>query len=77
MTVGNVVPAGPGQGARCLFERTGWNTRLTDLFEINEAFAVVAMAAIDDLKLDYERVNVNGGPAHWAIRSEHRALASL
>jgi acetyl-CoA C-acetyltransferase len=46
---------------RKLFERTGWNTRLTDLFEINEAFAVVAMAAIDDLKLDHERVNVNGG----------------
>jgi acetyl-CoA C-acetyltransferase len=46
---------------RKLFDKTGWNARLTDLFEINEAFAVVAMAAIDDLKLDCERVNVNGG----------------
>jgi acetyl-CoA C-acetyltransferase len=46
---------------RKLFDKTGWNTRVTDLFEINEAFAVVAMAAIDDLKLEYERVNVNGG----------------
>ena len=32
-----------------------------DLFEINEAFAVVAMAAIRDLKLDINRVNVHGG----------------
>jgi acetyl-CoA C-acetyltransferase len=32
-----------------------------DLFEINEAFAVVAMAAIDDLNLTRDRVNVNGG----------------
>lgn len=32
-----------------------------DLFEINEAFAVVAMAALSDLELDEERVNVNGG----------------
>ena len=56
MMVANVLPAGQGQGGRCLFERTGWNTRLTDLFEINEAFAVVAMAAIDDLKSGYGRV---------------------
>jgi acetyl-CoA C-acetyltransferase len=46
---------------RKLFEKTGWNERTTDLFEINEAFAVVAMAAIDELGLSSERVNVNGG----------------
>jgi acetyl-CoA C-acetyltransferase len=44
-----------------LFQKTGWDAKSTDLFEINEAFAVVAMAAIDDLGLDGERVNVNGG----------------
>jgi acetyl-CoA C-acetyltransferase len=44
-----------------LFEKTGWNAATTDLFEINEAFAVVAMAAIDELGLPRERVNVNGG----------------
>jgi acetyl-CoA C-acetyltransferase len=32
-----------------------------DLYEVNEAFAVVAMAAIKDLELDHARVNVNGG----------------
>jgi acetyl-CoA C-acetyltransferase len=46
---------------RKLFEKTGWNERTTDLFEINEAFAVVAMAAIDELGLSSDRVNVNGG----------------
>jgi acetyl-CoA C-acetyltransferase len=39
----------------------GWSVGEVDLFEINEAFAVVAMAAIHDLKLDPQRVNVNGG----------------
>jgi acetyl-CoA C-acetyltransferase len=46
---------------RKLFEKTGWDASTTDLFEINEAFAVVAMAAMDDLKLTHERVNVHGG----------------
>jgi len=32
-----------------------------DLYEINEAFAVVTMAAMQDLRLDHSRVNVNGG----------------
>ena len=44
-----------------LFEQTGWSAKDVDLFEINEAFAVVAMAAIRDLDLDPERVNIHGG----------------
>ena len=44
-----------------LYERTGWDSRTTDLFEINEAFAVVAMAAIDELRLGADRVNIHGG----------------
>jgi acetyl-CoA C-acetyltransferase len=44
-----------------LFEKTGWSAKTTDLFEINEAFAVVAMAAMRDLDLPHERVNVHGG----------------
>ena len=44
-----------------LFEKTGWSKSDIDLFEINEAFAVVTMAAMKDLSLDHERVNVNGG----------------
>ncbi len=44
-----------------LFEQTGWSVDDVDLFEVNEAFAVVAMAAIRDLDLDDEKVNVHGG----------------
>jgi len=44
-----------------LYEKTGWNSSSVDLFEINEAFAVVAMAAMKDHGLGHDRVNVNGG----------------
>ncbi len=44
-----------------LLTRLGWKAADVDLYEINEAFAVVAMAAIRDLQLDPARVNVNGG----------------
>jgi acetyl-CoA C-acetyltransferase len=44
-----------------LMERCGWRVQDVDLFEINEAFAVVAMAAIHDLGLNPEQVNVRGG----------------
>jgi acetyl-CoA C-acetyltransferase len=44
-----------------LLVRTGWSAGQVDLFEINEAFAVVAMAAMHDLQLPHEKVNVHGG----------------
>ncbi|MGB7404653.1 MAG: acetyl-CoA C-acyltransferase, partial [Pacificimonas sp.] len=44
-----------------LLERIGWQADDVDLWEVNEAFAVVAMAAIRDLRLGDEKVNVNGG----------------
>jgi len=44
-----------------LLEKTGWNTKDVDLYEINEAFAVVTMAAMHDLGLPHEKVNVHGG----------------
>ncbi len=44
-----------------LFERTGWTRDQVDLFEINEAFAVVTMAAMHDLSLPHSIVNINGG----------------
>ncbi len=46
---------------RALSERTGWALGDVDLFEINEAFAVVAMAAMRDLDLPHDKVNINGG----------------
>jgi acetyl-CoA C-acetyltransferase len=42
-------------------ERAGWSADQVDLYEINEAFAVVTMAAMRDVGLDHARVNVNGG----------------
>ena len=44
-----------------LLSKAGWDKDSVDLFEINEAFAVVPMAAIESLGLDADRVNVNGG----------------
>ena len=44
-----------------LLQQTGWKADEVDLYEINEAFAAVAMAAIKDLSLDHAKVNVNGG----------------
>ncbi|SNS68400.1 MULTISPECIES: acetyl-CoA C-acyltransferase [unclassified Azospirillum] len=44
-----------------LFAKTGWQAGDVDLFEINEAFAVVAMAAMRDLDLPHDKVNVHGG----------------
>ncbi len=44
-----------------LLEKVSWSRAEVDLYEINEAFAVVAMAAMHDLKLPHEKVNVNGG----------------
>lgn len=44
-----------------LYEKLGWTDADVDLYEINEAFAVVPMVAMRDLGLDAEKVNVNGG----------------
>ncbi len=44
-----------------LFAKTGWKASDVDLYEINEAFAVVTMAAMHDFDLPHDRVNVHGG----------------
>lgn len=44
-----------------LFEITGWTAGDVELYEINEAFAVVAMVAMRELDLPHDKVNVNGG----------------
>src|SRR5258706_10138341 len=44
-----------------LFERTGWSAKNVDLYEINEAFAVVTMAAMKEQGLPHDKVNVHGG----------------
>ncbi|MEP7061800.1 MAG: acetyl-CoA C-acetyltransferase [Betaproteobacteria bacterium] len=44
-----------------LYKKTGWTTRDVDRFEINEAFAVVTMAAMREHAIDHDKVNVHGG----------------
>ncbi|MDK4792480.1 MULTISPECIES: thiolase family protein [Acinetobacter] len=44
-----------------VLKKAGWNAQEVDLWEINEAFAMVTMCPIDDFKLDAEKVNINGG----------------
>ena len=44
-----------------LLTRTGWNAKQVDLYEINEAFAVVTMAAMKEHGLPHDKVNVHGG----------------
>jgi len=51
----------PVTAIKKLLEKLEWNAGDVDLYEINEAFAVVAMAAISELELDPEKVNVHGG----------------
>ena len=46
---------------RKLLEKTGWTATEVDLWEINEAFAVVTMAAMQEHGLSHDRVNVHGG----------------
>ncbi len=51
----------PVGAIRNLLEKLDWSVSDVDLFEINEAFAVVTMAAMHDLELDHAKVNINGG----------------
>jgi acetyl-CoA C-acetyltransferase len=44
-----------------LYDKTGWSARSVDLYEINEAFAVVTMAAMKEHGLPHEKVNIHGG----------------
>jgi len=63
-----------------LLEKINWQVEDVDLFEINEAFAVVTMAAMDDLNIPHEKVNVNGGATalgHPIGASGNRILVTL
>jgi acetyl-CoA C-acetyltransferase len=65
---------------RKTLERAGWSASDVDLFEVNEAFAVVAMIAMRDLDIAHDRINVNGGACalgHPIGASGARILATL
>ena len=51
----------PVSAIRNLHEQLGWSPDNVDLYEVNEAFAVVTMAAMQDVGIDHAQVNVNGG----------------
>ena len=51
----------PVTAIKKLLEKLEWKAGDVDLYEINEAFAVITMAAISELELDPEKVNVHGG----------------
>ncbi len=51
----------PVGAIRKIYEKTGWSAKSVDLYEINEAFAVVTMAAMKEHALPHDKVNVHGG----------------
>jgi len=56
-----LFPTAPVGSIQKVLAKAGWSIDQVDLFEINEAFAVVTMAAMHDLKLPAEKVNIHGG----------------
>jgi len=82
--VGGVEPAlvmmAPVEAVRKLWKKTGWGPADVDLVELNEAFAVQAVAVTKELELDPARVNVNGGAValgHPIGASGARVLTTL
>jgi acetyl-CoA C-acetyltransferase len=70
----------PAPAMRKALARAGWSVGDIDLFEVNEAFAVVAMIAMRELGIEPERMNVNGGACalgHPIGASGARILATL
>lgn len=57
----NLFPTAPVGAVNRLLQRTGWAMGDIDLFEVNEAFAVVAMAAMRELDIPHDKLNVHGG----------------
>ncbi len=57
----NLFTTAPIEAIQKLLACIAWTIDSVDLFEINEAFAVVAMAAMQTLKIPHEKVNINGG----------------
>ena len=63
-----------------MLDRAGWGIADVDLFEVNEAFAVVAMIAMRDLGIDRDKLNVHGGATalgHPIGASGARIMATL
>jgi len=75
-----LVMMAPVEAIRKLLKKTGWTLDEVDLIELNEAFAVQAVAIIRELSLDAEKVNVNGGAValgHAIGQSGSRILTTM
>jgi acetyl-CoA C-acetyltransferase len=57
----SLVMMAPVKAVRKLVQKIGWNLADVDLVELNEAFSVQAVAVMEQLELNPDRVNVNGG----------------
>ena len=76
----SLFTSAPVFAVRKLLDRIGWRAADVDLFEINEAFAVVVLIAMHELDIDAGRINVNGGACalgHPIGASGARILATL
>ena len=74
------VMMAPVSAVRKIWEKTGWKNDQVDLYELNEAFSVQALGVMRELKLDPEKVNVNGGAVaigHPIGASGARVLVTL
>jgi len=70
----------PVEAVRRVAEKAGWRLADVDLFELNEAFAVQAVAVLNELRIDQSKVNVNGGAValgHAIGSSGSRVLTTL
>ncbi len=57
----NLFTTAPVGAIDKLYKKTGWSTKEVDLFEVNEAFAAVAMAAMRDHGIPHDKINIHGG----------------
>ena len=76
----NLFPTAPIGAIERLLAKLKWSVDDVDLFEINEAFAVVAMAAMHSLKIPHDRINIHGGACalgHPVGASGARILVTL
>jgi acetyl-CoA C-acetyltransferase len=74
------VMMAPVSGVRKIWQKTGWKPDEVDLYELNEAFSVQAVAVVRELGIDPARVNVNGGAValgHPIGASGARVLTTL
>jgi len=57
----STLPTAPVTAIGNVLKKAGWNVADVDLYEVNEAFAVVAMAPMRELGIPHDKLNVNGG----------------